>query len=451
MHKTVMLLLPMALLVSVPAMGKEHAEVLMRPVRSLFVDYVWSAAPVGFSMTLRGGRQYVAYYDSERRMTIACRELASEHWTYKRFDELVGWDSHNYVAFAFDREGCIHLSGNMHCVPLKYYRTTKPGDITTFERIDRMTGENEQRCTYPRFTTGPNGEFLFSYRDGGSGNGNEIVNVYDTAAKTWKRYITKPVFDGEGQRNAYYTGPARDSKGVYHYAWVWREDPDCSTNHDVSYIRGSAPGEGLTRSDGTPVELPITLAKGEIIDPIPMKGGLLNNVALSFDSRDRVMITYYKFDERGNTQVYTARLEESGWRIYQTTHWHDRWDFQGGGTIPMMISTDAPRVWGDGKLFQTFTNKYLAPYAQVRFLDERTLAQIGDPIRLYPPDFGTPSAKHTDDWQANIRGGSISEARRTGRTWALCWESAGPNRDRPREQVPPPSKLHVVEMAVEGS
>lgn len=422
------------------------AESLLRPVRSLFVDYVWSGAPVGFQLAVRGGKQYVAYYDSERRMTIACRDLNSNRWVYKRLDERVGWDSHNSVTFAFDSEGYIHLSGNMHCVPLKYWRTTKPGDITTLERIDRMVGRNEQRCTYPRFGSTPDGRLTFSYRDGGSGNGNEIVNVYDVTSKTWSRYSEKPLFDGQGQMNAYYCGPVRDSKGIYHVAWVWRDTPDCATNHDVSYARSATFRDGFTRSDGSPIDLPITIENGEIIDPVPIKSGLLNNVSLSFDSQDRVMITYHKFDEKGFTQVYTARLEKGSWRIYRTTDWKDRWEFSGGGSIPQMISISSPQVWGEGKLYQVFTNKFLAPYVQVRFLDEKTLTQIGKPVRLYAPEFELPSAKHTDDWQTNIAGGSLSEVVRSGRSWVLRWESAGPNRDAPRDKVPPASKLHVVEL-----
>ena len=42
-----------------------------------------------------------------------------------------------------------------------------------------MTGVKETRCTYPVFIRGADDEFIFRYRDGGSGNGIEIYNVYD--------------------------------------------------------------------------------------------------------------------------------------------------------------------------------------------------------------------------------------------------------------------------------
>ena len=64
-----------------------------------------------------------------------------------------------------DRDGCLHFSGNMHNDPLVYYRTRQPFDLSTLERINRMTGERESSCTYPLFF----GELCFRYRDGGSG------------------------------------------------------------------------------------------------------------------------------------------------------------------------------------------------------------------------------------------------------------------------------------------
>ena len=45
-----------------------------------------------------------------------------------------------------------------------------------------MVGDREVSCTYPRFIRGPAGELIFAYRDGRSGNGADIYNVYDVPA-----------------------------------------------------------------------------------------------------------------------------------------------------------------------------------------------------------------------------------------------------------------------------
>jgi hypothetical protein len=452
--------LAMALLPILATAQPEGGQSMLKPVESVYVDEVWSGASAAFSFVTRGDRQYVAYYAADRRLTVAVRSLGTPslgrdlksrpnegQWTYHKLDETAGWDSHNYIAMALDSQGHIHLSGNMHGIPLRYYRTTKPEDITSLARVESMTGDNEQRVTYPKFFTGPKGEFLFSYRDGGSGNGSEIVNAYDVATRKWKRYIPTVLFDGQGEMNAYFTGPVRDRNGAFHYAWVWRDTPDCATNHDVSYARSSNLLD-FARSDGSPVRLPMTLGNAEVIDPVPVKSGLLNNVTLSCDSHDKPMITYHKFDQNGLTQVYIARREDSGWRIYRTTEWKDRWEFSGGGSISSMISFEPPRVWETGKLCQVYTNKFQGDHRQVRFLDEATLRPVGEPVRLFPADFETPSVKAATEWQVNIRGADISTVKRDGHGWVLRWESASPNRDQARETVPPPSRLEVVMLAI---
>jgi len=101
---------------------------------SLDISTVPAGFPVGFCLLTQGHRQYVAYYDAKRRMTVASRTLKENKWQYQVLPSKIGWDSHNYITMTIDDEGYLHLSGNMHCVPLIYFRTTKPWDITTFER-----------------------------------------------------------------------------------------------------------------------------------------------------------------------------------------------------------------------------------------------------------------------------------------------------------------------------
>ncbi len=146
------------------------AESVWRVADRIDVDKVPSAFPVGFSLLTRGGRQYVAYYDAEHRMTVGARALGERQWQLVKLDSKIGWDSHNGITMTTDANGDLHLSGNMHCVPLIYFRTQTPGDITTFKRLP-MTGKDEKRCTYPHFLNDAAGRLIFHYRDGGSGNG----------------------------------------------------------------------------------------------------------------------------------------------------------------------------------------------------------------------------------------------------------------------------------------
>ena len=254
------------------------------------VEPVWSGHRVRMSLLTGKDRQYVAYYDADRRMSVASRELGSKTWEIKKLPTSVGWDSHNSVTMALDRDGNLHVSGNMHCVPLIYFRTTTPGDVSTLTQFKSMTGEREKRCTYPHFLHNNDGDLVYIYRDGGSGDGARLWNVYNEKAGAWRRLIDTPVFSGKGKRNAYYVGPVRGQEGTYHIVWVWRETPDCETNHDLSYAK-TTDLVHWTKSDGTPVELPMTLETAEIVDPVPMNGGMINgNTKIGFDKEGRVVL-----------------------------------------------------------------------------------------------------------------------------------------------------------------
>ncbi|MFC1716718.1 BNR repeat-containing protein [Candidatus Poribacteria bacterium] len=402
---------------------------------SLDIMPVWSGHPVGFTLLTQPPRQYAAFYDAERRMTVAVRTLDATNWQFVRLPETVGWDSHNFVTMTIDDDGYIHLSGNMHCVPLIYFRTARPHDISSFQRIPSMVGSNEQRCTYPRFLRGADGELMFTYRDGSSGNGDQIYNVYDLESQTWRRFLDQPLTAGEGLRNAYAHGPRRGPDGFFHLCWVWRDTPDCSTNHDLSYARSRDLAHWET-SDSSPLNLPITLETGEIVDPVPVGGGIINgNTILGFDSQDRLIISYHKFDDQGNTQLYNARREKDGWKIYQTSQWDYRWEFKGGGAIPFEIRIGGVRVESDGSLSQSYSHPKHGSGQWL--LDEATLKPIGKLPRRssYPPSLSHVESQFPG-MQVRWRSDS-GKSEEKGVRYAMRWETLPAHRDRPREGQPP--------------
>ena len=159
----------------------------LQVVEQLDVAPAWAGHPVTFALITTQTQQFVAYYDAERRMTVASRMLDEARWQYSPLDSRVGWDSHNYLAMAIDGEGGIHVAGNMHSSPLVYFRSAAPLDGSRFEPLHRMIGRDETSATYPQFFIGPTGELVFAYRDGGSGNGNHIFNAYDPGSRSWRR------------------------------------------------------------------------------------------------------------------------------------------------------------------------------------------------------------------------------------------------------------------------
>ncbi|MCD6394201.1 MAG: BNR repeat-containing protein [Planctomycetes bacterium] len=437
-----LLLLAAALVVCQDASATGHGQV----VECLDISKVWSGHPVGFCLLTSGEYQYVGYYDADRRMTVASRRLDSDKWQYQKLDSRVGWDSHNSIKMAVDSKGYVHLAGNMHCAPLIYFRTGRPYDGTSFKRIDAMTGEKENRCTYPVFIRGADGEFIFRYRDGGSGNGIEIYNVYDPETQTWRRLLDKPLTDGRGRMNAYPIGPVKGSDGWFHLTWVWRDTPDCATNHDLSYAR-SKDLVHWQRADGVAIDLPITTdTEGVVIDPIPVKGGLINGTgSIGFDSKGRVIIAYHKFDADGNTQAYAARWENESWKTYLISDWKWRWYFSGGGSINFGIRLGSVKPESGGTVSLSYRHKEYG--SGIWRLDEKTLKPVGMISRKSDRP-GRLSKVESDFAGMQVRWGSDSGASDgKGVKYVLRWETLGRNRDRARKgPLPRPSMLRLYKL-----
>lgn len=438
---------------------------------SVLLDKVFSPVRVGFALLTHGNRQYVAYYNAERRTVVAQRDLPDGEFAKKvlssesdkpprqskgRTSTVQGWDSHNYLTLAVDSEGYIHLAGNMHVSPLTYYRSTEPGDILTMEQVKKMTGKREKRCTYPHFRTAPDGRMLFHYRDGWSGNGIEIYNVYDAKAKTWSRYFEESLISGEGKCNAYQRGPSLGPDGYYHLLWMWRETHHAETNHDLSYARSKDLLNWET-AGGEKLDLPITPADTKtIIDPVPVKGGMLNTAhRFAFDSKDRVVVSYYKFDDDGNTQAYAARFEDGTWKISQISDWKHAHIFKGGGTGPSSFGTS---LW-IGRIQQHGEGKLALPYRHWKHgnamlvFDEETLAPLGTaPTPKKAVKFPLELTKVQSDFPGmSVRWrGDSGESPDPSVKYYLRWESLGSNRDRPRDKPwPGNSDLTVVKLSVE--
>jgi hypothetical protein len=422
-------------------------------VERIEVAPVWAGCPVGFSMLTHSNRQFLAFYGAERVMTLAQRDLTTNAWTFVELPSKLGWDSHNYVTLALDDEGYLHVSGNMHGVPLVYFRSERPLDIRTMTPVHRMMGEREKRVTYPRFMKGPDGALLFTYRDGGSGNGSTLWNRYDTRAKTWSRLMAEPLFDGQGLMNAYPHGPVLGKDGFYHLTWVWRDTPACETCHDISYIR-SRDMIHWENAAGKPLPLPIKLGSDVVVDPVPAKGGLINpGQALGFDTQGRVIVTYTKYDASGNSQLMNARCEGGAWKVYQTSEWNTRWEFSGGGTINGEIGVGPVEVEG-GALAQGYSHAKLGG-GRWR-LDEATLKPVGKAGVRHglPKEVGRkehPMAGMGVRSASDVAADPASLASCDGFVYRARWESLPANRDRPQPGgVPPPAKLRVFKMKVTG-
>ncbi len=400
------------------------------------IDRVWSGHSVRFALAVTDGALFAAYYDANRQLSVAARARGTPNWTYRRLDSWTGWDSHNYLAMAVDRAGQVHVVGNLHNDPLLYFRTTSAGDIRTLARVAVLVDPaRERRMTYPVFLRDAAGRLILKYRDGGSGNGNEIYDVYDEAAARWAPLLTTPLVDGEGKRNAYFVGPTLGPDGLFHLAWVWRETPDAETNHDLSYAR-SRDLVHWEKSDGTALKLPITLAGAEVVDPVPVEAGMINNnTVVGFDGAGRPMITFHKFDARGNTQIFVARRDAQKWTVAMVSDWRDfRWDFRGRGSLDsrLFVSGAVPQgaehvrvsVVRDGKPID-----FLLDARTLRRLEERPGTTLAERLRATTEVPAGMQLNTAEDERSGI---------------AIAWPTRPPNRDLPTADIPAPTLLELL-------
>lgn len=424
--------------------AQEHNSISIK--KRIDIALVPSDFPVNFALFTKGNRQFVAYYDTLHQMTLATRTLSSEKWSYQPLNTKVPWDSHNYISLFVDNAGYIHVVGNMHSTPLVYFKSSKPWDIHSMKLLP-MTGKEEDVTTYPEFMLGPSKEVIFHYRYGRSGNGYEVFNVLNVDSQKWARLINKPLIDGQGERNAYMQGPLPGPDGYFHLLWVWRETPDCSSNHTLSYARS----KDLIHWEsvrGEKVGSPITLDdKVLVVDPTPEKGGLINiGIKMGFDSSRRVIIGYHKYDKKGKTQLFLSRYGEGKWNAVCQTDWDYRWDFKGGGTIANELLIDSPVLAGKGKV--RFAYRRLDGHNGEIIADESTLKTISE--QSLTPEYPT----NVETVQSDFPGMLVYKVKdsgfpaKKGTQYILRWEALSPNRDIKREgKLPQPSMLRLYELS----
>ena len=144
-----------------------------------------------------------------------------------------------------------------------------------------------------------------------------------------------------------------------------------------------------------------------------MGGMINNNTKVGFDSQNRPVVAYHKFDAAGNTQLFNARVEGGRWVTHQTSNWNYRWNFGGGGTLIFQIQLDGVKVEPDGTLVQVWYHMQYGGWNAFR-LDETTLASVATIGRTlpYPVALDTVESTTAGDGRAvGLRHGQRSRPR----------------------------------------
>ncbi|MDX1284015.1 MAG: BNR-4 repeat-containing protein, partial [Draconibacterium sp.] len=241
------------------------SEIKVKKVNDLIVDQEALTIKGNFGQAINGKSfqqdamvthkdyQYLGYYNANRHVCIARRQVQKNEWEIIEFDDynFRSNDAHNTISIGIcPNDGTIHMAFDHHGHPL-HYRASKKDVANDPDNMEwsaslfgEVTSELEKgksiRITYPRFWQTPDGGLQFCYRRGGSGNGDRMLVDYNANRGEWEN--TRQIDSGKGlftdklseseTRCSYPNGYTYDSTGKLHATWVWRESSQ-GANHDL--------------------------------------------------------------------------------------------------------------------------------------------------------------------------------------------------------------------------
>jgi hypothetical protein len=332
------------------------------------------------------GWQYTAYYNSNRQVCVARRQLPSGNWqilTLTDYTQSTN-DAHNTISLGIaPGNGTLHLAFDHHDATLHYRKSTtgvatNPGGITWSASLfgavtsQLVSGTTITGLTYPRFVATPQGDLQFEARLGSSGNGQDYLWEYKCSTGAWTSlglYISNP-----NGGNAYINGIHYDKSGRLHVTWVKRDTPDATTNHDLHYIYSTDNGRTWRNNSGSVIGTtgsdPVTIEEPKFWN-IPNNSGLINQEAQTIDSQGRVHLLMRKTVNGTNYQFHYWRGTDGVWHETNTNiptkNWYQRGKIVAGpndnvyAIMPNLIigSASASTNWTDWAVVnRTDENKY---------------------------------------------------------------------------------------------
>jgi hypothetical protein len=295
------------------------------------IGATWSGVYVDIgSAVSKDGVLVTAFYDAERYLTLATYDPDDGRICRKRLpSRFGGWDAHNTLVVAVDAQNRVHVAGNMHASPLVY--AAGPLDDLDAVTLSPMIGRNEDSATYPHFLHDRAGNLMFLYRDGMSGNGLWLLNIWRHGR--WERL--GPLFssrDAKGPVSAYPSAFVKDRSGRFHVAIVWRRTPDVATNFALTY----ASTRDFQQWDvgGKTVTGPLAPAMMEVVDAPGEQQGLVNNAQLALSPSGKPVILFTKYAADGHNAVFAATKSGNDWLLRNIVAGQSRAVVSGGGSMP---------------------------------------------------------------------------------------------------------------------
>ena len=206
--------------------------------------------------------------------------------------------------------------------------------------LEPMLARQEQRVSYPEFYRFPAGDLLFVYRDGGSGNGNLVLNRYSLKTRRWTRLPRRTHRRG-GPAQCLLAGLHRCARYHPRVVGVARKSPNVASNHDMAYACSKRRRPDLAAQHRRPpINCPITEKTAEYAAYIPQNSELINQTSHHRRcTRARPYIaTYWRPAGTAVPQYQMVYLKNQHWQTTQVGQRTTPFSLSGGGTKKIPIS-----------------------------------------------------------------------------------------------------------------
>ena len=362
-----------------------------------------------------GRYQFTAFYAGKRILRLARRNLRSGQ--VSTFDLRGSYsldDAHNCASLGYDADGFLHIAYDHHNTGLRYRRSKAPRSIAAWSEELAMTGNHEDRLSYPSFVPMPrNGPLLFLYRDGAAARGALRIKAWSAKRKSWSDRPT-PILSGAEQRpwtsSPYWNHPAVGRDGTIHLSFVWRTaflgKEKLVNNIDVDYARSPNRGRSWYSILGREFSLPITQVNSETVWPVSPGSSLINQSSMALDSKGYPHIVFYADDPDGIPQYQHLNFDGRVWRHRIISRRRKRFTLKGAGTLRIPISRPEIVIDAEDRLYVIYRGDLSG---------DRMVAQ-----RLLPGDYEPNPQDIKVLWDETLESPSRSLTASGGRKTASC-------------------------------
>ena len=306
------------------------------------------------ALTSYKGWQYIAYYDWNRHVCVGRRKLPGGAWEIARlvdyhysYSKNQENDTHNVISMGLSKnDGTFHLAFDHHGGPL-HYRVSDKNILDHPEKVKWASflfkpvinyleeGKPVPVITYPAFISTPQGDLLFAFRNGISGNGDCLVGRYDGSTGKWENphiYIsgqgdyTDPFAGLSKTRNAYLNGFSYDRNDQLHISWTWREIVSSFGNRDICYAYSKDNGsswyndknEEVASYNGIAELKPINAFTPNIVVKDLNRGwGMMNQQSQAVDNDLKPHIVMYHRKSPSNKPAWAKMADGAYFHYYK--------------------------------------------------------------------------------------------------------------------------------------